>query len=174
MEYGSLQDVEDALAAGVDLNEFVTLARPSVALSATPPATARLLGPHGSAGSVSSPRSSAGVIGARFAHGLARMTSTDRSSTGAGHYTPRYTLLMYAAGNGETAAVQRLLSEDSVRVNRASLGGQTALYFAAQNGHVACVQLLIDACANVNQEDASGFSPMYMAALLGKRIYIYT
>jgi hypothetical protein len=80
----------------------------------------------------------------------------------------QYTLLHYACGNGNAEATRMLLAVETTAVNFASKrGGQSALYFAAQNGHVDCVRLLIEGRADVNQTDVRGYSPLYMAALMG-------
>jgi hypothetical protein len=78
-----------------------------------------------------------------------------------------YTLLCYAAGNGHTDALRRLLTETSVAVNFVSKNGAAPIHLAVQNGHVECLQIMIDAKANVDQSDAHGSSPLYVAALHG-------
>jgi hypothetical protein len=94
-----------------------------------------------------------------------------------------FTLLIYAAANGYLLSVKRLLGSDSTAslpeksellgMIKADVhcgsrkAGQTALYFAAQNGHVEICKELIHHGADVNQNDVNGFGPLYMACMKG-------
>jgi len=71
--------------------------------------------------------------------------------------------LVLAAAHGDIAGVKTALA---AKVGAdAKVAGETALTFAAGNGHVEIVQLLIAAGADVNaHEDAFGWTPLITAA----------
>jgi hypothetical protein len=97
----------------------------------------------------------------------------------------RFTLLMYAAGNGHVASVRRLIGESEeeeaysnsqhvscrVAADKQSEGrrGLTAVSIAAREGCTECLRLLIQygRGVNLNHVDADGFSPLYSASLNG-------
>jgi hypothetical protein len=104
------------------------------------------------------------------------------SNTGTGLITgagssgiEQFALIHFAAGNGRRLALSRLLlqHDSKVEVNRPSrIGGQTAIYLAAQNGHLDCIRCLINQGADVNLPDRNGFSPLYMAVLMGHAVAV--
>jgi ankyrin repeat protein len=102
------------------------------------------------------------------------------------------TALMWAAAQGHTAVVRKLIAAGAnvqmrtrtarVRVNRGSPaadsyltpsvtdvteGGSTALLMAARNGHTTAARELLAAGANANDADAEGVSPLILALFGG-------
>ena len=57
------------------------------------------------------------------------------------------TALMWAADEGHTAVVERLLAARDIDVNAEDVEGRTALTLAAKEGHTAIVELLKTAIA---------------------------
>jgi len=71
-----------------------------------------------------------------------------------------------AAARGDTEAMEELMAQGNgdtaaVGVNR---GGETALMWAATNGHEPAVKLLVKAKANVNARDQHGFTALMQAS----------
>ena len=67
----------------------------------------------------------------------------------------------------ERAALISLLVELGISVNKANNNNETALYAAAQNGHLQIVQALWGAGADVHQPVDEGSSPLHVAAYNG-------
>lgn len=75
--------------------------------------------------------------------------------------------LMWAARNGDTARVKRLLEED-VDPNVRDADGETALFAAASSMRGDTVQALLDAGAEVNAANSrNGWTPLMIAAFFG-------
>ena len=79
------------------------------------------------------------------------------------------TPLMTAARTGSLSAVTTLLSHGAKVESTDDRRGQTALMWAAAEGHAAVVQALIDADADVRARVPSGFSPLFFAVREGRR-----
>ncbi|GHM58075.1 MAG: hypothetical protein sL5_02260 [Candidatus Mesenet longicola] len=78
----------------------------------------------------------------------------------------KYIDLMYAARNGNIAAVKELI-EAKTDVNIHSKDDWTALMIAAQEGHTAIVEELITAGANVNVQSKDDWTALMVAAFDG-------
>lgn len=77
------------------------------------------------------------------------------------------TPLMFAAEEGQLAAVQVLLAADGIDVDVGDTFGETALYLAASNGHDAVMRALVDSGkVDVNAMSWSG-TPLHIAAERG-------
>lgn len=74
--------------------------------------------------------------------------------------------LFVAAGSGNRAAVEDLLSKGADVSSRHMFGG-TALHNAAWNGHAPIVRILLEAGSDVNAQNNVGAPPIYFAALAG-------
>jgi hypothetical protein len=74
--------------------------------------------------------------------------------------------LIGAAFGGETAQVRSLLSGPDMQhfINYRTEKGGTALFYAAQQGHVPVTEQLIAARCGIDVPDASGASPLSIAA----------
>jgi ankyrin repeat protein len=70
--------------------------------------------------------------------------------------------ILYAAGQGQTAALQRLL-DHGVAVNTAYAHGLTALMWAAGQGHVEATRLLLARGADMSLKDDRGLTAADMA-----------
>jgi ankyrin repeat protein len=75
---------------------------------------------------------------------------------------------MTAARSGALAAVKALLSHGAIVDSKDERRGQTALMWAAAEGHAAVVQTLIEAGADFRTRLASGFTPLLFAAREGR------
>ena len=78
------------------------------------------------------------------------------------------TPLQIAAQSGNLTAVRILLDQKESRgleIDARSLGGETALYKAASNGHLEIVQLLILHQCNPLIKDVQGYSPRRLAEI---------
>jgi len=62
--------------------------------------------------------------------------------------------------------VNRLIRE-GVDVNSVDQEGRTALWFAANRGHVECGTALLNAKADVDKPDEDGFTPLHRASYQG-------
>jgi ankyrin repeat protein len=78
------------------------------------------------------------------------------------------TPLMTAARTGIVGAVKALLSHGAHVDSKDERRGQTALMWAAAEGHAAVVQALIDAHADVHARVPSGFTPLLFAVREGR------
>jgi len=78
------------------------------------------------------------------------------------------TPLMTAARTGSLTAVQALLARHVSADGKDDRRGQTALMWAASEGHADIVQALIDAGADVKARLPSGFTPLLFAARDGR------
>lgn len=78
------------------------------------------------------------------------------------------TPLMTASRSGSVAAVRALLARGAAVDARDERRGQTALIWAAAEGHADVVQALIAAKADVNQRLPSGFTPLLFAVREGR------
>ena len=78
------------------------------------------------------------------------------------------TPLMTAARTGRLAAVKALLAHGALPDGKDDRRGQTALMWAAAEGHADVVQALIDAGADFRLRLASGFTPLLFAAREGR------
>ena len=76
------------------------------------------------------------------------------------------TCLMFAACNGHTETVRYLVGLPEVEVDHADGEGRTALHLVA-GYHADVVQVLIDAGANIEARDNSGYSPLHFACSSG-------
>src|SRR4029079_16922863 len=75
---------------------------------------------------------------------------------------------MTAARTGALAAVKALLSRGASVDAKDERRGQTALMWAAAEGHAAVVQALIDAGADFRARVPSGFTPLLFAVREGR------
>jgi ankyrin repeat protein len=78
------------------------------------------------------------------------------------------TPLMTAARTGKLPAVKALLSHGAVVDNKDERRGQTALMWAAAEGHASVVQALLDAGADYKLRVPSGFTPLLFAVREGR------
>src|SRR5262249_13747197 len=78
------------------------------------------------------------------------------------------TPLMTAARTGSLASVKALLARGVVVDSKDDRRGQTAVMWAAAEGHADVVQTLIDAAADVRLRVPSGFTPLMFAAREGR------
>ena len=74
--------------------------------------------------------------------------------------------IFQAAETGNIGRIEELLASGAKANQRNNLG-QTALHYAAYNGHTVIVQLLIDAGVDINQRDNFGFTALHFAAQNG-------
>ncbi len=72
-----------------------------------------------------------------------------------------------AANSGDVETVQRLLKEDSKRVNARTPGGATPLLRAAIRGQSAVVKILVENGADVNLAQGDGWTPLHAAVCDG-------
>ncbi|RYP03488.1 hypothetical protein DL764_005129 [Monosporascus ibericus] len=78
------------------------------------------------------------------------------------------TPLLWAAGNGNGAMINFLLTKGDVDIDLKDNWGRTPLSWAAENGHEAIVtQLLATGKADINPKDAYGWTPLSWAAKNG-------
>lgn len=75
---------------------------------------------------------------------------------------------MTASRTGRVGPVQALLARKA-DVNARDRGGQTAIMWAAAEGHAPVVQLLLQAGADFHTPLASGFTPFFFAVREGRR-----
>jgi uncharacterized protein len=78
------------------------------------------------------------------------------------------TPLMTAARSGSLAAVKALLAKGAAADGKDDVRGQSALMWAAAEGHADVVQTLISAGADVNRRLPSGFTPLLFAVREGR------
>ncbi len=78
------------------------------------------------------------------------------------------TPLMTAARTGSLPSVKALLSHGALVDGKEEGRGQTALMWAAAEGHAAVVQMLIAAKADVQARLPSGFTPLFFAIREGR------
>ena len=76
--------------------------------------------------------------------------------------------LLYAALDGDTEAVGRLLSQPGIDPNRGDEDGFTPLFVACQEGHLEIARLLRDAGAGINQAMNCGTTPLFIASQEGQ------
>ena len=82
---------------------------------------------------------------------------------------PDVDALLDAVEAGNADKVRELLDGGDVGVNdRDADGGFTALYCAAERGHVALVNMLIKSGATVNLANENGCTPLFIASQNGK------
>jgi ankyrin repeat protein len=83
------------------------------------------------------------------------------------------TALMQAALYGHESVVQQLLARGA-RVDSRTDTGQTALWYAVISGETKCslIQLLLSAGADPYAPDLQGWTPVMMAASLGKEAWL--
>jgi ankyrin repeat protein len=73
--------------------------------------------------------------------------------------------LMMAAKEGHTGVVKLLLSKQTINVNTATAGGDTALHLAACKDRTAAAALLLQHGAGANALNDRGYSPLIVAAM---------
>jgi|GEM_PF-1136955 len=78
-----------------------------------------------------------------------------------------WTALMYAAGRGQTEAIELLIAHGA-DVNAKNKAGWTALMSAALNGQTEAVRLLIDRGADIEAKDMGGLTALIFAAMNGQ------
>ena len=78
-----------------------------------------------------------------------------------------HTCLTIAAWNGHTETVRYVLFLPEVEVDHANHKGCTALHWAADNNHTDVLQVLIDAGADIEARDNTGYSPLLIACRSG-------
>ncbi|XP_069687335.1 uncharacterized protein [Periplaneta americana] len=79
-----------------------------------------------------------------------------------------HTVLHSAAYNGHVSIVEYLCEENvGLQVDVRDKDGKTALYFAAERGHLSTVQCLLRHGADINVSDNSGRTPIHVAAFSG-------
>ena len=100
---------------------------------------------------------------------------TDSAASAAAAEGARHSALVNAAGYGEEATLRDLLREagtheaQTALVRRVDAEGQTALHFAAKNGHVSVIHVLIDAGACVDAATFQhGMQPLHWACSSGR------
>jgi len=96
--------------------------------------------------------------------GMLLKAGADANAALPGGETP----LMTAARTGALAAVKTLLSHGATVDSKDDRRGQTALMWAAAEGHADVVQALIDAGADYRIRLASGFTPLLFAVREGR------
>jgi len=84
----------------------------------------------------------------------------DPNSRGGGNPRGGLTPLMYAARDGNTAAV-RTLVKSGAKLNLGSADKSTALLLATINGHFDVAKYLVENHADVNMTSADGAAPLY-------------
>ncbi|KAF4958663.1 hypothetical protein FGADI_2211 [Fusarium gaditjirri] len=72
--------------------------------------------------------------------------------------------LAFAAGKGSASVVNVLLEHGASAVEEIPIIGGTALHVAARYGEVETVGYLIDAGADLNQQDKAGYAPIHWAS----------
>lgn len=75
--------------------------------------------------------------------------------------------LMYAATNGDTATVKKLLDEGA-NPNRSDKTGLSPLMAAAYSGQDSVVRILIENRSDIDAKDSSGYTALMFAANAGK------
>ncbi len=78
----------------------------------------------------------------------------------------------YAAKNGKTEDIQTLLTQD-IPIDTPVQFGQTALSTAAEYGRAKTVKFLLENGADANCRDATKFTPLMKAAMLGHKPVVY-
>jgi len=71
--------------------------------------------------------------------------------------------IVYAAEDGDTKMVARILATAPALVNTKTSAGWTALHMAARFGHEQCLEVLIKHGANVNSRSYSNSTPLHEA-----------
>ncbi len=97
---------------------------------------------------------------AAAAAAAAQNNGNDASGRGGGNPKGGLTPLMYAARQGNTDAVQALIS-GGANLNALSADKSTALLLATINGHFDIAKLLVDRGADVNLASMDGAMPLY-------------
>jgi ankyrin repeat protein len=72
-------------------------------------------------------------------------------------------LIIFACVVEQFSLVRTLLSTDRNLVNTSDADGRTALHWAASSGALDIVRLLIDKGAEVNKQDASGWTALHIS-----------
>lgn len=75
--------------------------------------------------------------------------------------------LFGAAGEGDAAAVARLLAAGASADARLAPGGETPLMRAAARGHEDVARVLLGAGADASAQRADGFTPLILAVFFG-------
>lgn len=83
------------------------------------------------------------------------------------HQGNNETALHFAAARGFDAVVVAMLEHGSLDVNSVTSINDTALFMAAQSGHLKVVDTLLLAGASTEAKRVDGFSPLHIAALKG-------
>ena len=77
------------------------------------------------------------------------------------------TLLMYAANQGFSSIVDRILQNNSEDyVNKRNCEGSTALICACQSGQIECIEQLLKANADINAQNNYGLTPLIASILI--------
>ena len=72
-----------------------------------------------------------------------------------------------ASERGYLEIVQALLGREGTDVNKGGLGGDTALHWAAREGHIEVARALLQAGANARKSNEEGQTPLHLASREG-------